>query len=77
MSINFIKFVFTIHGDHPSMLFLAQCRPQEFQTSSLKLLGQSKPNFMWSLTSMGMGNKRLYTGHMTKMAITPIYGKNI
>ena len=33
-------------------------RRQKFQTSSLKLLGQSKPNFMWSL--LGKGNESMY-----------------
>ena len=37
------------------------------RSSSPKLLDRSKPNFMWSLR---------YLGHMTKMAATPIYGKN-
>ena len=35
---------------------------------SLKPLGQSKPNFVWSING---------PGHMTKMAATPIYGKNL
>ena len=50
-----------------------------FQTSSpLKPLGQSKPNFMWSL--LGKGGTKVYingSGHMTKMAAMPIYGKNL
>ena len=48
-----------------------------YQTSSLKLLGQSKPNFMWSL--LGKKERKLMvngTGHMTKMAAMLIYGKN-
>ena len=47
-------------------------RPQ-FQTSPLKPLGQSKPN-SWE------GGTKVYingSGHMTKMATTPIYGKNL
>ena len=47
-----------------------------FQTSSsLKLLGQSMPNFMWSF--LGKGERKFIKnglGHMTKMAATPIYG---
>ena len=49
-----------------------------FQTSSPKPLGQSKPNFIWSL--LGKGGKKVYMdgpGHMTKIAATPIYGKNL
>ena len=50
-----------------------------FQTSSpLKPLGQSKPNFMWSL--LWEGGKKVCIngpGHMTKMAAMPIYGKNL
>ena len=48
-----------------------------FQRSSpLKPLGQSKPNFMWSLLWEGV-TKDCINGpcHMTKMAATPIYGK--
>ena len=48
-------------------------RHQQFQTSSLKPLGQSKPNFMWS-------HLKVYIyglGHMTKMAPMPIYGTNL
>ena len=49
-----------------------------FQISfSLKPLGQSKPNFMWSLLWKG---EKVYIkgpGHMTKMAATPIYDKNL
>ena len=54
-------------------------RPQ-FQTSSpLKLLGQSKPNFIWSLLGKGGGTKVYINGpgHMTKMAAMPIYGKHL
>ena len=46
-----------------------------FQRSSLKPLGQSKPNFMWSL--LGKGERKNGPGHMTKMAAMPIYGKNL
>ena len=49
-----------------------------YQTScSLKSLGQSKPNFMWSL--LGSLEKKVYikgTGHLTKMSAMLIYGKN-
>ena len=47
------------------------------QTSSLKPLGQSKTNFIWSL--LGKGEKVYINGqgHMAKMAATPIYGKNL
>ena len=41
-------------------------------SSLLKPLGQSKPNFMDSLTNVYINNP----GHMTKMAAMPIYGKN-
>ena len=39
-----------------------RCCRQQFQTSSpLKSLGQSKPNFMWSLLMLlGRGNQSLY-----------------
>ena len=52
-------------------------RGQQFQTSSLKPLGQSKPNVLWSL--LGKGQKVYINGpgHMTKMATMPIYGKNL
>ena len=49
-----------------------------FRTSiSLKPLGQSKPNFMWSL---GKGEPKFCKnglGHMTKMAAMPIYCQNL
>ena len=57
---------------------MIHCRPfvQHFQrSSSPKLLGQSKPNFMWSLHGSGEQNLQ-GLGHMTKIAATPIYGKN-
>ena len=44
-----------------------------FQRSSLKPLRQSKPNFMWSLLGIDTNGP----GHMTKMAATPVYGKNL
>ena len=43
------------------------------RSSSPKPLGRSKPNFMW------VGGTKFcsrHLGHMTKMAATPIYGKN-
>ena len=46
--------------------------------SSLKPLGQSKPNFMWSL--LGKEERKLTLngpGHMNKMAVMPIYVKNL
>ena len=46
------------------------------QTSPLKQLGQSKPNFMWSLLGKA-DTKANINGHMTKMAAMPIYGKNL
>ena len=50
-----------------------------FQRSSpLKPLGQSMPNFIWSL--LGEAQKKVYTngpGHMTKMAAMSIYVKNL
>ena len=49
-----------------------------FQTSApLKPLGQSKPNFF--MEPPWKGGTKVYIngpGHMTKMAATPIYGKN-
>ena len=51
-----------------------------FQTSSsLKLLGQSNQNFIWSLLGKGGGAKVYINGlgHMTKMAAMPIYGENL
>ena len=49
---------------------------QYFQISSMKPLGQPKPNFMSSL--LGKGDKKYKNGlgNMTKMAAIPIYGKN-
>ena len=54
----------------------------QFQRSSLKSLGRSSWNFMWSL--LGQWHWNLYAiswshdqdCHMTKMAAMPIYGKN-
>ena len=50
-----------------------------FQKSfSLKPLGQSRPNFMWSL--LGKRDPKVCKnglGHMTKLAAMPIYGKNL
>ena len=58
---------------------VCNCGRQQFQKSSpLKPLGQSKPNFMWSL--LGKGEQEFYIngpGHMTKMAAMYIYGKNL
>ena len=52
-------------------------RPQ-FQTSSpLKPLGQLNSNFIWRLLRTWKRKFVSYgPGHMTKMAATPIYGKN-
>ena len=47
------------------------------RSSSLKLLSQSKPNFMWSILRKG---ERVYIndpGHMTKMAAMAINSKNL
>ena len=41
--------------------------------TSLKLLGQSKPNFMWSIVRKGVNGH----GHMTKMANMVINSKNL
>ena len=41
------------------------------QTSCLKPLGQSKPNFMWNLLERG-GKYKNGLSHMTKMAGMPI-----
>ena len=48
-----------------------------FQTSSsLKPLGQSMPNSMWSL--LGKGNESLNSqGHVINMTAMPKYGQNI
>ena len=74
---NVLKF-----SDQISDLFLKKSEihvyNHYYQTScSLKSLGQSKPNFMWSL--LGSLEKKVYikgTGHLTKMAAMLIYGKN-
>ena len=53
-------------------------RSQFQKSSSLKPLGQSKPNFMWSF--LGKGGTKVYInrpGRMTKVAAMPIYGKNL
>ena len=47
-----------------------------YQTSSLKPLGQSKPNFMLSLLGKEERKHINGTGHMAKMATMLIYGKN-
>ena len=47
-------------------------------TFPLKPLGQSKPNFMWSI--LRKNDKKVYIngpGHMTKMAAMAINSKNI
>ena len=49
-------------------------RPQ-FQTSPLKPLGQLNSNYIWRLLRMREVCSN-GPGHMTKMAATPIYGKN-
>ena len=69
---NVLKF-----SDQKSDLFLKKSEihvyNHYYQTyCSLKSLGQSKPNFMWSL--LGSLEKKL--GHLTKMAAMLIYGKN-
>ena len=52
---------------------------QNFQsTSSLKLFGQFQLNSIYSLQANG--ERKFYTygpGHVTKMAVMPIYGKNL
>ena len=48
------------------------------ETSPLKPLGQSKPNFMWSI--LRKRKKKVYInglGHMTKMATMAINSKNL
>ena len=47
---------------------------QYFQTSSLKPLGQINSNFIWRL--FRTREQKFGPGHMTKIAATPIYGKN-
>ena len=53
-------------------------RPQFQTSSSLKLLGRSKPKFYVELPWVG-GTKvcSRHLGHVTKMAATPIYGKTL
>ena len=44
--------------------------------TSLKPRGRLKPNFIWSL--LGTGERKFFSngpGHLTKMAVIPIYGK--
>ena len=52
-----------------------------FQTSSsIKQLGQSMPNFTWSLLEKPSRENKVYIngpGYMTKMAAMSIYGKNL
>ena len=52
---------------------LYTCYDHNIQTSSLKSLGQSKLNFMWSILRKG-GTKNYINGpgHMTKMATMAI-----
>ena len=48
------------------------------QTSSLKPLGQLKPNFMWSI--VGKGGMKIYIkgqDHMTKMAAMAIKSRSL
>ena len=45
------------------------------QTSSLKQLDQSKPNFMWSIDRKGGTNVYNGQGHLTKMATMAINSK--
>ena len=59
------------------------CRPvsiHHFQrSSSPKPLGQSKPDFIWTVEPQWDGGTKVCLrclGHMTKMATTSIYGKN-
>ena len=48
------------------------------QTSSLKPLGQSKPNFMWSIVRKGGVKVNINgQGHMTKMATMAVNSKNL
>ena len=51
--------------------------PHFQRSSSPKPLGQSKPNF---IEAPWEGGAKVYIngpGHMTKMAVTPIYGKHL
>ena len=48
-----------------------QQKKNTLQTSPKNLLGQLKPNFIWSLH--GPGERKL--SHMIKMASMPIYNK--
>ena len=53
-------------------------RHQQFQTSSpMKTLGQSNPNFMWSFPWKREKVCINGPGHMTNMAATTIYCKNL
>ena len=60
-------------GVRPSL----SVRSKKFQTSSPKPLAQSKPNYKLEPPRVG-GTKvcSRHLCHMTKMAATPIYGKN-
>ena len=51
---------------------------QHFQTSSPeKPLGGLKPNFMWSLNGLGEWNSFKWSRSHVKMAVMPIYGKDM
>ena len=62
-------------GVRPS--YVRRRRRPQFQTSSLKPLARSKLNFDVEPPWVGGTNVcSRHLGHMTKMAATPIYGKN-
>ena len=61
------------------IVYQSLCRPpvcQHFQTS-LKPLGQLNSNFIWRLLRTRERKFVQCPGHMTKMAATPIYDKNL
>ena len=66
--------VYPCSGVRPSSSYE---RRQQFQTSSLKPLARTKPNFYVEPPWVG-GAKfcSRHLGHINKMATTPIYGKN-
>ena len=67
-----------IHECQRSRFFFDFCHSDFYSfIYSLKLLGQLKPNFIWSLHRSGEQNSSSKGhGHMIKMAAMPIYGKN-
>ena len=71
-----ISFSSPDEGSQGELIGRPSVRPQFQRSSPLKPLGQSKPNFMWSILRRGTKVNINHLGHMTKMAAMPIYGKN-